>query len=266
MSGVAEEHTDRKAPRYPIESVSNALRLLLMLRDEPQIRLTQASAALGVALSTAHRLLAMLEYHGFVRNDESLRAYVAGPALTDIGLAVVQKMDIRRAARPILEQLRAESGETVHLAALDGVSVLFLDCVESSRELRATARTGRALPAHCTAVGKAILAAFTNDELDRLYPADDLPPRTDRSIRTRAELRKELRDVRQRDYASNIGESEALLGSVAVSLPHQIRGRFVGISLAAPLNRLDPAKAAPQVAMLRRARDALTARLRPALG
>jgi DNA-binding IclR family transcriptional regulator len=84
-----------------------------MLRDEPSIRLTEAGLALGVAPSTAHRLLAMLEYHDFVRNDEALRAYVAGRALTEIGLAVVQKMDIRGIARPVLERLQAESGETV---------------------------------------------------------------------------------------------------------------------------------------------------------
>src|ERR1700749_1750310 len=90
------------APSYPISSVGNALRLLLLFREQQSVRLTEACAYLGVAHSPAHRLLAMLIQHGFVR-QESSRAYRPGPMLVEIGLAVVQKMDVRMQARPFLE-------------------------------------------------------------------------------------------------------------------------------------------------------------------
>ncbi len=84
-----------KAPRYPINSVDNALKLLLMFREQQVIRVSEASATLGVGRSTAHRLLAMLEFHGFIEQDADTKAYRSGPALAEIGLAIVQSMDFR---------------------------------------------------------------------------------------------------------------------------------------------------------------------------
>lgn len=150
-----------KPPSYPIESVDNALKLLHMLREQSHIRVSDASRAIGVARSTAHRLLAMLQHHGFVQQDPFSRAYIAGPALLDFGLAALRDRDIRTHARPFLEALGRESGETVHLAILQGGSdVLFLDCVESMKAVRVGNRTGLILPAHCSSAGKALLAAL----------------------------------------------------------------------------------------------------------
>ncbi len=122
----AVKNTVPKAPSYPIESVDNALKLLHMLRKRSHIRVSEASSSIGVARSTAHRLLAMLQHHGFVRQDPFSRAYVAGPALLDFGRAILRDRDIRTHARPFLERLSRETGETVHLIALQGREVLGL--------------------------------------------------------------------------------------------------------------------------------------------
>ena len=92
-------------PPYPIGSVDNALRLLAMLRTRSAITVSEAAAELGVARSTAHRLLGMLRHHGFVRQDPDSRAYLPGRALLEIGLSVVERLDVRVAARPVLEAL-----------------------------------------------------------------------------------------------------------------------------------------------------------------
>jgi DNA-binding IclR family transcriptional regulator len=232
------------APGYPIESVNNALRLLLMLREQPHLRLTQASTALGVGPSTAHRLLAMLEYRDLVRNDQNLRAYVAGQALTDVGLAVVQRLTVRALAHPILRRLQEETTETAHLALLAGPKVLYLDSVESSRGLRVTPRTGRSLPAHCTSVGKAMLATLTEDEFNRLYPEEDLATATVNSIATRTDLRRALWTIRSSGgVARNREESELGVGSVGVVVPKAAKGRLAGLSLAVPTLRLTDALA-----------------------
>src|SRR5215475_12021196 len=90
-SAVQKEHVRRpERPAYPIASVDKALRLLMLFREQTTVRLSEASAHLGVAHSTAHRLLAMLAYHGFVRQERDTKAYVAGPALIEVGLAVVR--------------------------------------------------------------------------------------------------------------------------------------------------------------------------------
>jgi len=230
-------------PQYPIESVDNALRLLLMFRDRGEIRLSEAREALGVAQSTAHRLMAMLAYHDFVRQDPVSRAYRAGPALIDVGLSVVRGMDIRAVARPYLESLMARVGETVHLATLEGPGVRFLDAVESEHALRVAGRTGRVLPAHATSVGKAMLALLPDEELDRIYPADPLAAQTSRTITTKAALRAELARVRKRGHAANAGESEDGVSSVGVAILNPGGRPIAAVSVAAPVSRMSPSVA-----------------------
>src|SRR5262249_59677058 len=133
-------------PTYPITSVDNALRLLALFREREKVRLSDAREHLGVAHSTAHRLLAMLAYHGFVRQDKDSRVYLAGPALVEIGLAAVRHMDIRRHARPVLEELAGRYGETAHLSVLEAGKGRHPGARESSRAPRG-APPPRAAPA-----------------------------------------------------------------------------------------------------------------------
>ena len=230
---------DVQRPAYPIASVDNALRLLMMFRGQPRVRLSDASAHLGVAHSTAHRLMAMLAYHGFVRQEPDSRAYVAGPALVEIGLSAVRELDIRRRARPVLEGLAASLGETVHLAALEGCNVRYLDCVESPRALRVASRTGSALAAHCTASGKALLAELPDAEVSAIFGGQPrLTALTARSITTRSGLLAELREVRARGYAVNLEESEEGVASVAVAVRGPQRLPMAALTVSAPMSRM----------------------------
>jgi DNA-binding IclR family transcriptional regulator len=226
-------------PAYPITSVDNALRLLVLFRSQPRVRLSEASEHLGVALSTAHRLMAMLAYHGFVQQDRDTRAYVAGPALVEIGLAAVRQLDIRMHARPVLEGLAADLGETVHLAVLEGSSVRYLDAVESPHALRVAARTGSALAANCTASGKALLAALPDGEIAALFPDDaSLVKLTAKSITKRNGLLKELRTARERGFALNREESEEGVASVGVPVPGPRNVPAAALVVSAPVSRM----------------------------
>lgn len=231
-------------PSYRINSVDNALRLLALFRESPELRLSQAAALLGVANSTAHRLLAMLAHHGFVVQDPATKAYRAGPALYEIGLAVARTIDVRDVVRPTLEALADETGETCHLARLEGTMIRYLDAAESTRAVRVVARSGTALPAHHTSVGKVLLAQLSPDELRRRYPEQQLPDApTSRSITRRDELERELVTVRSRGFAVNLGESEEGLSSVAVAVFDRTGRAVAGISCAAPSTRLPRARA-----------------------
>ncbi len=225
MVSAVQKH--QAAPAYPIASVDNALRLLVLFRDRPRVRLSEASEYLGVAHSTAHRLMAMLAFHGFVRQEADSRAYVAGPVLTEIGLAAVRELDIRLHARPALEQLAAALGETVHLAVLEGDSVRYLDAVESPRALRVAARTGTTLAANCTASGKALLAELPDAQVTVLFGGSagpGLTALTGRSITTlsaaagragpgaRAGLRGERRGERGRGRLGGGGGARTAAG------------------------------------------------------
>ncbi|HEX6933920.1 MAG TPA: IclR family transcriptional regulator [Streptosporangiaceae bacterium] len=230
---------DAERPAYPIASVDKALRLLMLFREQTRVRLSEASEHLGVAHSTAHRLLAMLAYHGFVRQERDSRAYVAGPALVEIGLAAIRQMDIRLHARPVLEDLSATFAETAHLAVLEGSSVRYLDAVESSRALRVAARTGAALPANCTASGKAMLAALPESEVIALFGDGPLAALTRRSVTRMSALLAELREFRTRGYALNIEESEDGVASVAVPILGRGDAPVAALVVSAPVTRLD---------------------------
>lgn len=233
----------RASPSYPIGSVDNALKLLLLFRTRPALRVSEAADALAVARSTAHRLLAMLEFHGFVAQDPATRLYVAGPALTDVGLAIVRDMDIRTVAHPTMVVLAQEVGETVHLITLRDAEVLFVDSVESSSLLRVGSRTGMTLPAHATAGGKALLAALPQERLRRLYPRERLEGLTGRTITSRAKLLRELEGIRQRGYAVNLGESETGVGAVASAITDRSQRLRGALAVAAPQARLNEARA-----------------------
>jgi len=220
-------------------SVDNALVLLQLIGDRQALRVAEAAELLGVARSTAHRLLAALRRRGFVLQDRPNGAYRPGPALYEIGLAAVSRIDIRRVARPVLEQIREETQETVSLALLEGTTVRFLDCAESPRSVRVGNRTGVVRPAHASAVGKAILAGLPDAELDRRYPDGTLPPAaTAAALADVTGLRAELATIRAQGYALNWEESADGVCAVAVALRDTVGQPLAGLGVAAPSSRI----------------------------
>ncbi|MCV7214880.1 IclR family transcriptional regulator [Mycobacterium crocinum] len=229
-----------KPPQYPIESVDNALRLLLLLGERSEVRLTEASVYLDVASSTAHRLLSMLQYRGFVRQDPISKAYLPGPALTGVAFAVFARMDIPRVAAPILRQLSDALQETVHIGMLDGTSVRFIAALESPSAVRVVSRLGRTMPAHCTSTGKAMLANFSDEELHKLYPDPNLEQLTQNSVSTLTQLCAELVEVRKSGFATSREESEEGVASVAVAIPARGPDVRLALNASAPSYRLRP--------------------------
>jgi DNA-binding IclR family transcriptional regulator len=230
----------RDTPQYPIASVDNALRLLLLFKTRTSVRVVDASRELGVARSTAHRILDMLAFYGVAEQDPHTRSYAPGPALREIGTAVVDKPDIRTLARPVIEQLRRDTDETVHLAILEMPVVRFVDCIESDRSVRVASRVGLTMPAHCTSVGKAMLASLGPDALRAYYPGQRLPAITENSITSRRELKRQLDEIRVRGYATNAAEGEDGFNSVAVAILDPYGQPVGAISVGAPRQRWRP--------------------------
>lgn len=235
------ESFELRPPQYPIESVDNALKIILLLGERKEIRLTEASEHLNVASSTAHRILAMLTWRGFVRQNAQTKAYGPGPALTNVAFSILRQMDIPRIVQPILEEISAALGETSHLGTLEGNQLRFLAVSEPTVAVRVASRLGKDLPAHCTSSGKALLAELTEEQLFRLYPDEVLPAVTEHSITSRTELQVILAKVRKSGYASNREESEDGVASVAVAIPSSAGIRFA-LNASAPVHRLPASK------------------------
>ena len=248
-------------PNYPIESVDNALRLLMIVAKHGEIRVSQAGAELGTAVSTAHRLLAMLQYHGLVYQHPVTKTYRLGQTMVQIGLSAVRDMSIRTQARPFLESLWEEVDETVHLAIPQGKRVLYVDSIESRRSLCVTSRVGTLMWAHCTSAGKAYLARESEERLLALYPTIELPELASNSITSRTRLFTELEKIRERGYAMSSDESEEGVGSVAVAIPGPSGRAVACVSIAAPLTRLSDERRRDVAMVTKRCAEQITAAL-----
>jgi DNA-binding IclR family transcriptional regulator len=222
-------------------SVDNALRLLELMGEQQVVRVSEAAERLGVARSTAHRLLSALRRRGFVLQDKPNGVYRPGPVLNEIGLAAIGRIDIRLVARPILEELSEQTRETISLTLLEGRNVRFIDCVESPRTVRVGDRTGVVLPAHCTAAGKAILAALPRVELARRYHDHELDTRTSTSIATWEQLTTELEAVRLCGYAMNDEEGEEGICAVAVAVRDLTNAPLASLAVVLPAGRMTQA-------------------------
>lgn len=248
-------------PAYRIESVDKALRLLHLFRKKPSWTVSEASEELGVAPSTAHRLLAMLQWHGFVHQNPGSKAYMSGRAMLSIGLAALHELAVRNVARPEIEELSHAVGETVHLIVLQGSRTLIVDAVEGEQVVRVGARVGGSAPPNCVSAGKVLLSAMTDRQVGALLGPDPLPQMTERSIGTLAELYDELEEVRRLGYATNFDEHE--FGATALAVPIPVPPGVIPAALTvnAPSSRLPRERIPEVVATARGFADRIAAKL-----
>lgn len=221
-----------------LTSVDNALWLLQLVAERQALRVSEAAELLGVARSTAHRLLSALRRRDFLMQDRPNGAYRPGSALYAIGMAAISRLDIRRIAQPVLEQLRDKTTETASLAVLEGTMVRFVECCEGTATVRIGNRAGVVRYAHASAIGKAILAALPDSDLERRYPEEELPAPTPAAISSRRALMAELAQIRRQGYALNWEESSDGVAAVAVAVRDPAGMPLGSISLAIPSMRL----------------------------
>lgn len=250
----------RQKPNYPVESVDHALALMEMVRDYGRVRLSVAARLLGVSVSTAHRLMAMLVYRGYAVQDHS-RRYVPGPAMGLPPAGVSWTVEVRRRAHPHLEDLAQATGETTNLLVLAGTEVRFMASVEGHRPVRVGDRQGVVLPAAGVSAGKAMLAAMEPADVERSYRRRAEQDGTDFDARAYAKLATELEAVRHRGFASNDEGTEEGISAVGMAIRDGSGAAVAGLSVAVPHQRYRHALETGLVDQVTRARDAVEADL-----
>ncbi|MEU0754146.1 IclR family transcriptional regulator [Streptomyces albogriseolus] len=242
-------------PPYPIASVDHALRAATILQMEGGATVSEIAERLGVARSTAHRLLAMLVYRDFAVQDED-RTYRAGPVLELAAHSQSLVSRLRAAALPHLRRVVDLLNETANLIVRTGDTARFIAGVECGQALRVGSREGMVFPAHRTTAGLLLLADLTDEELDEVYAEERYRERpAERPDLGR--LREELRRLRRNGFAVNQERSER--GLVAVGVPVRDRDgtALAGLSVSMPGVRYDPHRLRPLVATLDAAARAL---------
>jgi DNA-binding IclR family transcriptional regulator len=246
-------------PTYAITSVDHALRIATMLQLEGALTVSEVAARLGVARSTAHRLLAMLVYRDFAVQDED-RVYRPGPVLELAAHSRSGTSRLRLTALPHLHHLVDVLEESVNLAVRAGDTARFIASVECGQSLRVGTREGMVFPAHRTTAGLLLLAELPPVELAEVYAEERYAERPDERPDL-SRLRAELTRVRRAGFALNQGRSER--GVVAVGVPvHDPDGTAVaGLSVSMPSVRYDRHQLPALVATLHRAAGAIEADL-----
>jgi IclR family transcriptional regulator, acetate operon repressor len=221
---------------YSVRSVERTLDILEALSRAPEgLSLSAIAEAVSMPRSSMFRYLSVLENRRYVSRESASGNYLLGLAF--FSFASPPTRQLAATARPWLEKLRDEFGETMNLGILDGTRVLYVEVIESPHAMRLSARRGDRDFIHCTSLGKAIGAQLTDHEVGRILELEGMPKLTPRTLSDQAAYLEALDEVRERGFATDTSESEEGASCVAVPLEWAGSSVKVAISLSSPAGR-----------------------------
>ncbi len=238
----------------PIKAVIKTMKILECLSSERSLGITELTGRVSAQLelipmdkSTVYRFLVSLMDLGFVYQDPQTERYGLTLKLFEIGMSVLERLELWREAEPVVKEIARVTGETVHLATLDEDDLVYLGKVESMRTLRVSmmSRVGRSAPAYCTGVGKILLAYLPRKQLDYILKKEKPIRYTDKTIVRRADLDRELSSIRKKGYAIDNEEHEAGVRCVAAPVRNNDSVVCGAVSVSVPTVRL-PDKEIPR--------------------
>jgi DNA-binding IclR family transcriptional regulator len=190
--------------------------LALFARAGPELTQTEIATALRLPLPTVHRLTAVLAERGFLDRDPRTRRFRLGLELARFLPPLLAGLRLPDIARPHVEQLAADTGETINLAVLQGDEIVYLVSESGDRLLTARTPVGMRLPAHCTALGKCLLAHLPEEAARHALGDEPYASRTEATATTWAELQQALERIRRDRVAQSWEEYEVGLAALAV--------------------------------------------------
>ena len=230
--GNTPDGVTRRARPAGVQSLERAFGLLeLVAAHGRAMSLSELVGASGLAPATLHRLARTLVDLGYLRQEPS-RRYALGPRL--FLLAESSSTMLNSVALPHLAHLVDEIGETANLAMLDGDRVAYVAQVPGSHSMRMFTEVGRRVLPHCTAVGKALLASSSEEEVRALLARTGLPRHTPHTVTDPEVLLAQLEQVRLRGYAMDEGEQEVGVRCVGVAVPGSTLRLAMSVSGPAP--------------------------------
>ncbi len=239
----AAQTPDPFQPQYRIQALERAAAILgAFTADEPELRLSDVAERLGLHKATTHRFLVNLEHLGFVERAPRSGKYRLGWRLFELGGLVSQRLDLWDEALPFLEGLVRDTGETGHLAVLEGGQVVYIERVETRRALRLPAAARRGHPAHATNLGKVLLAHASPEVVDDILLSGELTAYTPNTITDIDQLRIELASIKERGYSVDNEEYDEGLRCIGAPV-RDSSGRVVAaIGIGGPVTRITPAR------------------------
>ena len=229
-------------PKNTVQSLERAARILNVLSGFSQgLSLGELAQKVSLSKGTVHRLLTSMSYLEFIRQDPLSKQYLLGFKLVELGNSLLSQIDFRSEAKPLLMELAERVKETVHMVILDEQEVLYIDKVEpigNSTGLRMASMLGSRIPAHCSAVGKVLLAFLPEERFEKIVAAKPLARKTTNTITDPVKLKTHLDQVRRNGYAFDNEENEIGIRCVAAPICDQRGEVIAAISISAPAIRI----------------------------
>ena len=220
-----------------VSSSRVTLQAVNLIAERGEITVKELARALGLAPSTAHRILKDCEACGFVRQDEPRGPYVRGPAMLEIALLASRSLRLRDAIAPVLQELFEEVDDTVGVLILEGRTARVVQSLTVDRAGGSVSRVGWTFLAHSVAGGRAMLAVESREQRRRrLGPVP--PPLADGTRPTWDQLDRDLDSVRQRGWAYGISQSDPSTGVVAAAVCLATGDPIAALSVLRPRSRL----------------------------
>lgn len=229
--------------QYRIQALERAAAILgAFSAEEPELRLSDLAERLNLHKATTHRFLVNLEHLGFVERAPRSGKYRLGWRLFELGGLVLQRLDLWDEALPFLEELVRDTGETGHLAVLEGGQAVYIERVETRRALRLPSAVRRGYPAHATNLGKVLLAYASPAVVDDILATRELTAFTPNTITTVDQLSIELASIRERGYSVDNEEYDEGLRCIGAPVCDSTGRVVAAIGIGGPVTRITPSR------------------------
>src|SRR5438094_116957 len=234
---IDDEAEDRA--RGGVQSLGRAFAILEEIaRHREGIGLADLSKRVGLHNSTTFHLAKTMVSLGYIRQERDTKRYRVGRPLFALAASALDEIEMVNLATPVLEDLSRESGESGHFAVRMGDAVIVIARTSGAGAFQLTDRVGVVRPAHCTALGKIILASLRPDQLKRFLERVELKPSTRKSITDPAVLLREIAEVRRSALAIDDGEFNSEVRCVAVPV-YNFTGDVIGaLGISGPIWRM----------------------------
>lgn len=220
-----------------MSAVIRTMTILETLSRRSSANLESLSAETGIPKATLLRFLNTLTETGYIHRDAG-DLYHLSLKMFSVGSRSLQHVELINTAMPFTASLRDIFGEAVHMGILqDDNSAVYVIKEESKHNLRMYSRVGKTIPLYCTAIGKIFLSEMTEEELENYFSNNRLIPFTEKSIRTKEDMLKELEEVREQGYAMDNEENEANIVCIGAPVKNYTGSVVAAISVSWPIFR-----------------------------
>lgn len=229
------------AERYTVPGLERGLRILMQFnRSEQVLSAPELARRLEIPRSTVFRLLSTLEQLGFVVRDASGRDYRLGTGVLRLGFECLASKELTELGRPILDQLRDQTGCSCNLVVRDGRSVVYVARSVVQSPYANTVHLGTRLPAHATLFGRVLLRDLSFEKLQELYPEERLHAQTVKTPPTVSELYRLMQRDREHNYVFDQGYFESSISTLAVPVLGQAGKTVAALGMTISGARHDP--------------------------